>query len=100
VHIASQCPHQRVLTSEPLRCMDGTVAFDKLLRMEKNRASEFFYFNIISLSFVFSNYYLIIDKLSAKDLSSKLQVNCAIHYFLSVFNTLYICHKIQYDKKF
>jgi len=37
------------------------------------------------------NTYSTINYLGLKDLSPKLLVNCAINYFLSIFNAFYTC---------
>jgi len=42
-----------------------------------------------------SKNFLDLNKTSSKDSSRKLQTNCVINYFLSIFNAPYICLKIR-----
>jgi hypothetical protein len=50
---------------------------------------------LFKVVFLFNNYYSTI-----KRFISQLQIHCIINYFLSIFNTSYICRKIRCDGKF
>jgi len=53
----------------------------------------------IAFLFVFDNYCSVVNLLDSKDLSHKLQTNCTINYFLSIFNTSCMHPKIRCDRK-
>ena len=57
----------------------------------------FLKFDTIAFLFVFDKHFLIIDWLGSKDSFRDLQVNCAISYFLSIFNVSFMCPKIRWD---
>jgi len=46
----------------------------------------------VAISFLRDKYYPIMDLLDLKDLSRKLQKNCVISYFLSIFNAPCMCY--------
>jgi hypothetical protein len=47
--------------------------------------------NTVVFSFVFDKYSVIKDKLGSKDLSRKLQTNCAISYYFYLYLMLHVC---------
>jgi len=58
-------------------------------------------FSIVAFSFLFDKYYPIMDKLSSKDSSRDLQVNCAISFLFSfISNASCMCPKIRCDGEF